>query len=58
MRARRKELGHSPRHCAVVAGMDRANWMRLERGKKDITLGTAYKVADALCIPLYKLLGE
>lgn len=63
MRLRRVELGHTPGHCALIAGMDRANWLRIERGRtrsgaRGLSLGTALRVADALCTTVGKLLNE
>lgn len=59
MKARRLELKLIPRLAAAGAKMDRANWLRLEKGQAaNIGMTTAFRVAEALNTTVGKLLGE
>ena len=46
--ARRSELSLSQRKLAQMVGMHQPAICRLERGDQNITIGTLFKVADAL----------
>ena len=46
--ARRNELSMSQRELARMVGMHQPAICRLERGDQNITIGTLFKVADAL----------
>lgn len=57
--ARRNEMSLSQRKLAQMIGMHQPQICRLERGDKNITVGTLFKVAEALklqieCKPLVK----
>ncbi len=50
--ARRNELSMSQRDLARIVGTHQPAIARLERGDHDITIGTLYKVAEALNMDL------
>lgn len=50
--ARRNELSISQRELARLTGMRQPAICRLERGDRDITIGTLFKVANALNMDL------
>ncbi len=45
---RRQELGVSQRALAEKAGMQHANFYRIENGDQNVTIRTLCKIADAL----------
>jgi len=50
--ARRNELSLSQRELARLSGMHQPAICRLERGDNNITVGTLFKVADALALDI------
>lgn len=50
--ARRNELSISQRQLARLVGMQQPAICRLERGDRNITIGTLFRVADALNMDL------
>jgi transcriptional regulator with XRE-family HTH domain len=48
LRQLREERGLSQEAAALTCGVDRSYFGRLERGQKTPTLGTVWRIADAL----------
>ena len=58
VRRRRHKLGLSQEDFADKADIHRTYVSSIELGKVDVGIGTAYKVADALGLPLSTLIKE
>jgi transcriptional regulator with XRE-family HTH domain len=48
LRAKRKEKGYSQESFAILAGIERGNYGKMERGDVNIKIETLYKLANAL----------
>jgi transcriptional regulator with XRE-family HTH domain len=49
IRPRRKELGYTLEEAQFLSGVDRATWMRLEKGEtKRASVSTIRRIEDAL----------
>ena len=58
IRRRRHKLDLSQEDFADMAGIHRTYVSSIELGKVDVGIGVAYKIAEALNLPLSKLLKE
>jgi len=58
IRRRRHKLNLSQEDFAEIANIHRTYVSSVELGKVDVGIGVAYKIADALNMPLSKLLKE
>lgn len=58
LRARREALGYSQESFADAIGMHRAYYSAVERGKHNLTLVTASRVAEGLNAKLSELIAE
>lgn len=58
VRRRRHKLNLSQEGFAEIANIHRTYVSSIELGKVDVGIGTAYKVASALNLPLNKLIKE
>ena len=58
MRARRTELGFSQDTFADVIGMHRAYYSSLERGERNVTLQTLWRVSRGLKLKLSELMKQ
>ena len=56
IRNRRLELGRSQEDVAHKVGIDVSYFGQVERGKRNPTIGVLGRIADALDIPLVRLL--
>jgi transcriptional regulator with XRE-family HTH domain len=54
---RRQELGLTQRAVAEKAGMQQANFYRIENGEQNVTIRTLCKIADALETTVADLVG-
>jgi transcriptional regulator with XRE-family HTH domain len=57
IRARRQALGISQEELAHEAGMDRSHISAIERGGSNPSYGSLLAIAEALRVPLSRLLG-
>lgn len=58
IRAKRESLGYSQDSFADVIGMHRAYYASIERGERNLTLGTLVRVARGLGVRPAKLLDQ
>jgi transcriptional regulator with XRE-family HTH domain len=58
VRRRRANAGLSQEHLAELAGVERAYVSALERGKRNPTLLTQQRIADALGVTLGELIAD
>ena len=58
IRAKREALGYSQDSFADVIGMHRAYYSSIERGERNLTLSTLYRVAEGLGLRPGKLLDQ
>ncbi len=58
IRATREALGHSQDGFALMAGVDRSYYGKLERGERQPTVGLLLRVAKALGVSGSALLAE
>jgi transcriptional regulator with XRE-family HTH domain len=58
VRTLRDRLGISQERFAQLAKIDRAFMSRIERGKSNVSLATADRIAGALAVSLAELFGE
>ena len=58
VRRRRQKLGLSQEEFAELAEIHRTYVSSIELGKVDVGIGVVYKIAEALNLPLSKLLKE
>ncbi|MBP6533754.1 MAG: helix-turn-helix transcriptional regulator [Arenimonas sp.] len=58
LRIRRSDLGYSQEGFADSIGMHRAYYSSIERGARNITLGTMVRIADGLKVQASVLLQE
>lgn len=56
VRVLRKEQGLSQEGFADLAGIDRSYMGHIERGEKNVTLLKVFLIAEALKVPVHKLL--
>jgi transcriptional regulator with XRE-family HTH domain len=54
----RERQGLSQEAAAARAGLHRTYWGGVERGKRNATLRTIFRIADALAIPGHYLVGS
>lgn len=57
LRILRERSGHSKASLAERAGIDRTLVTRLENGEREATPAVMRKLAEALDVPLYALMG-
>lgn len=48
IRAKRKEMGVSQEELAIVAGVERSNMGKIERGENNLSVLNLIRIADAL----------
>lgn len=58
IRRRRERKGYSQEEFAAVAGVHRTYMSSIERGKVQVSIAVAQKLADALEVPLSRLWRE
>jgi transcriptional regulator with XRE-family HTH domain len=58
LRQLREERGLSQEAAALACGIDRSYYGKIERGMKSPTLGTVWKIADALEVQASGLLAQ
>lgn len=58
VRKRRHKLGLSQEEFAELANIHRTYVSSIELGKVDVGICVAYKIADALNMPLWKIIKE
>ena len=58
LRQLREERGLSQEAAALACGIDRSYYGKIERGMKSPTLGTVWKIADALEVQASRLLAQ
>jgi transcriptional regulator with XRE-family HTH domain len=58
MKARRKALRLSQEDVVGLAEMDRGHYSEIENGKRNISVETLKRIADALHTPAWKLLKD
>lgn len=58
VRKRRHKLGLSQEEFAEMAGIHRTYVSSIELGKVDVGISVAYKLSEALKMPLWKILKE
>ena len=58
VRAARKEAGLSPKALASLVGLSRSSIANLEAGRQRVPVHVIWNLADALAVPVSKLLPE